>query len=140
MAIPHSVGKLQKMVQRYQSTSRHVREKAGETMQTAIGVGVSAGSGFLLGYMSKKAPAQFATSFGAGVPFPLAMAVAAHAAALMGVGRGMEEHIRTVGDSAITAHLFLLGQDAAEGAAGGPGGYRVSGAGITQADLLRAAR
>lgn len=149
MELPTSVSKLQGMVRRYQATSRNARAKTGEVMQSAIAAGVSGATGFGLGFMSRKAPAAFATTFGAGVPFPLALAIAAHGAALLGVGRNMEEHVRTVANAAVTSHLFLLGQDTASGAAGAGAGTGslasraasvVSGAGITQADLMRAAR
>jgi hypothetical protein len=129
------------------AASRRVRQKMGETTEALIDAGLSAGTGFALGAYagSLKADANgkvhgFEV---AGVPVPLAIAGITHAAALMGVGRGMEDRLRAIGTGALTVHAYGSGKKLMEARAVA-GGTKVSGelpsrqgSGITQ-DMLAA--
>lgn len=110
--------------------SARARAKAGELMETALDTGLTGGTAMALGVWSKSQPGSFKDLM-FGVPAPLAIGLGAHAAALFGVGRGMDKHVRSIGNGAIAAHLFNVGQDIA--AAQTPS---VSGDGVTTADLL----
>lgn len=136
-----SIARLQHKLALARKSTVRAREKAGELMETALEAGISGGTAMALGVMSKKAPQAFA-NMAFGVPAPLAVGIGAHAAALFGVGRGMEKHFRSVGNGAIAAHLFNVGQDMAAGGGGAsapriPG---ISGEGVSTADLLNLAR
>lgn len=149
MNLPRSTGALQRMVLRYKAISTNARERAGKLMETAVTAGVQGGTGAGLGYWSKKWPETFASSFGVGVPVPLLLSGLAYGAAAFGVGRGMEQHVESVGHAALTVHGFLLGQDAAGSGAGAaaaapsvpglPGIPPLRGTGVTQADIERMA-
>lgn len=136
---------LQKLEAARKSTAR-AREKAGEVMETAVTTAVSGGAAFALGVWEGRTsdPKQFEFF---GVPAPLAIGIAAHGAALFGVGRGMERHFRALGDGALASHLNGIGRQtgakwASRGELSGdaPASLPPSrrGAGITEADLANA--
>lgn len=132
----NSLVKLKHQLALARKSTARAREKAGELMETALETGITGGTAMALGVWSKKSPGSF-KDMGFGVPAPLAIAIGAHAAALFGVGRGMEKHIKSVGNGAIAAHLFNVGQDFVSESAARP---QVSGAGVSTADLVDLAR
>lgn len=100
------------------ASSRRVRQKMGETTEALIDAGLSAGTGFALGAYAGGLKADASGKVHgwevAGVPVPLAIAGAAHMAALMGVGRGMEDRLRAIGTGALTVHAFGAGRKLVE--------------------------
>lgn len=136
--------RLQNKLQAARKSTARAREKAGELMESALETGLASGAALALGVMSKKAPGAF-KDMAFGVPAPLAIGIGAHAAALMGVGRGMEKHFRSVGNGAIAAHMFNVGQDMATGGGGGllsraTSAAPIQGEGVSTADLVSLAR
>lgn len=91
------------------ASSRRVRQKIGESTQALVNAGLSAGTGFALGAFagSLKDPKDWEV---AGVAIPVWVGGLAHAAALMGVGRGQEDHLRAIGTGALTVHAFGMGR------------------------------
>lgn len=103
-------------VARLKASSKRAREKAGETMATAIKTSVTGGTAFAFGYAQEKYKSVDDKDGGVktlnimGVPVELAVAGIAHASALMGVGSGMESYIKAAGDGALAAYAVSLGQ------------------------------
>ncbi len=127
--------------------TRRVREKAGETIEGLMNAGVCAGTGFALGALAGtlKDPAQWVV---AGVPIPLWIAAGSHVAAFAGIGRGMDTHLRAVGNGALAVHAFGMGRKLIESRKTESSGEKISGeesppllgsarkgSGITEADL-----
>ncbi len=147
----NSIAKLQHKLSVARKSTQRAREKAGELMETALETGLTSGTSWALGIWSGTlTPGSKAFEF-FGVPAPLAIGIAAHAGALFGVGRGMEGHFRSVGNGALSAHLFGLGQQMGremQARSGGaspttslPGGIPgLSGAGVSAEDLVNLAR
>lgn len=131
-----SIAKLQHKLAVARKSTARAREKAGELMETALETGLTGGMALALGVWSRSSPSSF-KDLGFGVPAPLAIGIAAHAASMFGVGRGMEQHVRSLGNGAIAAHLFSVGQDMVAAKASAP---QVSGVGPSTADLLNLAR
>lgn len=148
-----SVSKLETQIARYKAATMRAREKAGEITAEALTaaetVGTAFGFGVFEGRLTNPADFEFA-----GIPIPLGLGIAAHAAAFLGVGRNMEPHLHAIGNGALASHLNGLGRkmgsDMKAKAGGAPvklSGVDVSGAlpptrgtGITEADLLSLAR
>lgn len=104
-----SLTKVREELSRAHAATKRAREKAGEVMETVLDAGITGGTGYVLGVwegrIAKKEQYELL-----GVPAPLAIALAGHAAALFGVGRGMEKHFRSVGNGGLTIHLNGLGR------------------------------
>lgn len=142
-----SLTKARAAVARAQASSKRAREKAGELMQVTVHAALTGATAYALGVLEGQLdnPKQFEFL---GVPIPLAVAVGAHGAALLGVGRGMEQHFTAVGNGALAAHAAGMGRalgaelKARRGGAPAVRGDlppRRRGAGITQEDLERMA-
>lgn len=97
-------------LERAHASTKRAREKAGEVMQTAIDASLSSGTAFAFGIWNGRVGERKEYEL-FGVPAPLLAAVAAHGAAVMGVGRGMEGHLRSIGNGALSAHLFGIGSE-----------------------------
>lgn len=134
------VKKWQHKAEMAKKASARAREKAGELMKTTLDAGIAGGTAFGLGALHARAegeatPEKAKEAYSIfGIPLPLAVAAAAHGAALFGVGHGMEQHFRSAGNGAIAAHLFLTGQHLARQKWAKV--QDVSGAGISTAELL----
>lgn len=139
--------KLRDQVVRLQASTRRAREKAGEVMDHTLTAAETIGTSFAFGLWEGRIsdPKHFEL---AGMPVPLVAGIAAHAFALLGVGRGMESHFHSVGNGALSAHLNGLGRRMGEEwkrkqalplsptAQLSPGGIPpVSGAGVTEASM-----
>jgi hypothetical protein len=99
-----------KMARLHGATSK-MRAKAGETMETMVRSGEIAATSFALGVVHTRfADAGNRPPMVFGVPVELLGGVAAHAFALMGVGRGMESHMRAVGDGALAVYFSTVGR------------------------------
>lgn len=128
---------------RAQQSSRRARAKAGELMETAVHTVETGGTAFALGYLQGSLSEAERDKFELfGVPIPLAIGVASHTLAVMGVGRGMEPHFRAVGNGALACHLFGVGRQVAQGRGGRtavrgslPGSRARASAGISAQDL-----
>lgn len=94
---------------RLQAATKRAREKSAEVMENVIVAGETVGSAFLFGMWEGRVdnPKHFELG---GVPVPLLVGIGAHAFAMMGVGRGMEDHFRAVGNGALASHLNGIGR------------------------------
>jgi hypothetical protein len=145
-----SLTKANQALERAQSATKRAREKAGEMTETAIGVVTTAGTAFGFGYLEGRVTDKKQFELVPGLPLPLAVGAAAHVFALLGVGRGMETHLKNIGNGALAAHLNGLGRQvgakakATAGVSGqGPGVLPEGmprGAGVSMADLAALAR
>lgn len=110
--------RLRDKVQRLQTSTKRVREKAGEAVQSLVRAAevsaVAATIGFVQG---KRAAAGKEAAAVFGVPLDLAVGVAAHAAALMGVA-GAEDHFKAIGDGGLATYFSTLGYTAGKSGKG----------------------
>lgn len=131
-------------ITRLQQSTKRAREKAGELVESVVTAGEVSGTAFAIGFWEGRIqkPEDFEVF---GVPIPLAAGLAAHTFAMLGVGRGMENHLRSVGNGALAAHLNGIGRKlgqrakiAAPAVAGELPGASMNrqGAGITE-EMLR---
>jgi len=143
-----SLVKAKKQIESLKQSSKRARAKAGEMTESLLTTGEVAGTAFAIGFWEGRIDnaKQFEIF---SVPVPLAMGVGAHVFALLGVGRGMEGHLRSIGNGALAAHLNgigrRLGQEAkttkvTSGVEMLGEGSKNSGIGITEEDLIYAAR
>src|SRR3990167_4387209 len=134
-----SIARMQEKLQAARKSTARARAKAGELMEQALETGLTSGSAYALGiWEGTQAPGSKAFEF-FGVPAPLAIGIGAHAAALFGVGRGMEQHFRSVGNGALAAHLNGLGRQMGEkmrAQRSVSGNVSGDGVGISTSDLL----
>ena len=159
-----SLAKYKGMIERYKASTARAREKAGEAMETALDAGLVSGAAFAFGIWEGKVndPEHFEL---VGVPVPLIAGIAGHAFALLGVGKGMEQHFRSVANGALASHLNGVGRrvgaewdtkakdakakaalpgsapaaPAAPAALKGAAGQPQGGMGVSEAELIRAA-
>lgn len=138
--------RLRDKVTRLQASTKKVREKAGEAVQSLVRAAevsaVSATIGYIQGKRAgagKEAVAVF------GVPLDLAVGVGGHVAALMGVG-GAEEHFKAIGDGGLATYFSTLGYTAGKSGKGLAEATRaaltppkVSGQSLTADDLAKLA-
>ena len=139
-------------IERFKASTKRAREKAGEMTESVLTIAETAGTAFAVGYfagqidMSDEASKKKFELFG--VPYPLLVGIGAHAFALMGVGRGMESHLKNIGTGALSAHLFGIGYNMKPNAANKKiagdidllGAAAKQGAGVSEADLAALAR
>jgi hypothetical protein len=140
---------LRNQVDRFKNSSKLARAKAGEVTEQILSIGEVAGTAFAFGYFDGKTVPGSKVFNPLGIPAPLLGGVLAHAAALLGVGRGMESHLKNIGNGALSAHLFHIGQEAgtkartAAPATKGDvdllGAANRSGAAVTESDLANMA-
>lgn len=104
-----SITKLQKALVTAKKSSARAREKAGELMEQALDAALTGGSAWALGLWEGRAQNRKDYEL-FGVPAPLVVAAGAYAGMLFGVGRGMEQHVRSIGNGALAAHLNGLGR------------------------------
>ena len=106
-------------IEHFRKATARAREKAGEMTESVLSIAETAGTAFAVGYFAggidktqdeiNKAAGKGSAFELFGVPYPLLLGIGAHAFALMGVGRGMESHLKNVGTGALSAHLFTIG-------------------------------
>lgn len=130
-------------ISRLQQSTKRAREKAGELVESTVTAAEVSGTAFAIGYWEGRIDkAEDFEVFG--VPIPLAAGLAAHMFSLFGVGRGMEGHLRAVGNGALAAHLNGVGRRLggkakmlAPAASAGelPGASMRRGTGVTEAML-----
>ena len=104
-----SLVKARKKIDSLQKSTRNARKKAGEVVETVVEAGETVGTAFAFGLFEGqlKDPKSFEIFT---VPIPLATGLVSHAFALMGVGKGMERHMRAIGNGALAAHLNGVGR------------------------------
>ena len=144
-----ALSKMRNQIERFKSATKNARAKAGELTETVLNTGETVGTAFAFGYYegSVTDPKQFELF---GVAAPLLAGLGAHVFALVGVGRGMEDHLRAIGNGALAAHLNGIGRQmgkkhpiAAKAVSGDDTpalGARREGAGFTEQDLAAFAR
>lgn len=110
--------RLQARVQSLQSSTKRAREKAGEVVTSIVRAAeVSAVAG-AIGYMQGKRAADGKEAISiAGVPLDLAVGVAGHVMAVMGVG-GAEDHFKAIGDGGLATYFSTLGYTAGKSGKG----------------------
>jgi hypothetical protein len=104
-----ALSKMRHQIERFKASTARAREKAGEVTHTILEIAETGGTCFAFGYYEGMItdPKKFELF---SVPVPLLTGVAAHAFALLGVGRGMEDHLKAIGTGALAAHLNGIGR------------------------------
>ncbi len=120
MARQLSLTKARDAVQRMKASSARARKKAGETMETVVRTAEVSGTAFGLGILQARSGDPEGIKV-AGVNLNLGIGLGAHLFGLLGVGRGMESHLKAVGDGALGVYAFTAGL--------GVGGDMISGEG-----------
>jgi hypothetical protein len=143
------LARMRHQVERFKMATKNARAKAGEVTEALLTLGETAGTAFAFGYYegAVTSPKQFEFF---GVPAPLLAGLGAHAFALLGVGRGMDEHLRAIGNGALASHLNGIGRQMGkahpiktgedDSPAALPAGRPHVGAGLTADDLAAYAR
>jgi hypothetical protein len=105
------VNALRAKMARLHGATAKIRAKAGETMETLVRTGEISATSFALGVVHTRfADANNAPPMVMGVPVELLAGVAAHGLAFMGIGRGMESHLKAVGDASLGMYFATLGR------------------------------
>jgi hypothetical protein len=104
-----ALAKMHHQIEKFKSATKNAREKAGEVTEAVLTLAETGGASFAFGFYegSIADPTKFEFF---GVPAPLLTGIAAHVFALIGVGKGMEPHIRAIGNGALAAHLNGIGR------------------------------
>lgn len=106
MAHP-AIAKYKHALERAHASTRRAREKAGEVMQTVVHATETGASAFAFGVLEGQSGTMPEPL---GIPAPLLAAAVLHGAAAFGVGRGMEDHVKALGNGALAAYAFSKGQ------------------------------
>lgn len=96
-------------IMRLQAATKRAREKTAEVMENVITSAETVGTSFAFGLWEGRITDSKQFELG-GIPIPLLAGVSAHAFALLGVGRGMEDHLRAIGNGALASHLNGIGR------------------------------
>lgn len=104
--MPTSIKKAQQQIQSLRMGTRRARQKAGEVTEKLVRTAEIGGTSFGFGFLNGR---QGGVEL-FGVPIELAVGIGANLFAMMGVGRGMETHLASVGDGALAAYFHTLGR------------------------------
>jgi hypothetical protein len=102
-----SVPKLLAKVESLKKATARARDKAGEVASELVRTAVTGGTAFTAGLVTGRYGEAKTKLFG--VPGTLAVAGGAHLFALLGVGKGAEEHVRSIGNGSLSAYLTTQG-------------------------------
>lgn len=104
-----ALARAQKKIVSLQQSTRKAREKAGEVLENTLTAAETVGTAFAFGVWEGRVdkPEDFEIM---GIPMPLFAGVGLQALALFGVGRGMEGHMRALGNGALSAHMNGIGR------------------------------
>lgn len=107
MASIATLNKMKARIEGFRKATARAREKAGEATQTIVASAEIGGAAFLHGLATGRYGEEKLKI--AGVPLGLGLGVGANVLALVGVGRGMEDHLRNLGNGALAGYLSNLG-------------------------------
>lgn len=102
-----AIKRYEKKIASLTAASKRARSKAGEAAENIMGAATTAGVATLFGTLRGRYGGDVMKV--AGVPADLLTAGVLHGLALMGVGRGMETHLRNAGNGALSAAGFVWG-------------------------------
>lgn len=108
MAAMQSVKKLQKRLANAQNNSKRLRMKAREGLETVLRSGEVCGAAFAFGVVKGRTGD---TPSIAGVPLDLALGITGHGLAILGLGGGMDAHMRSLADGALSSYVHTMGVD-----------------------------
>ena len=101
------IKRYEKKIASLTAASKRARSKAGEATENIMGAATTAGVATLFGSLRGKYGGDIMKV--GGIPTDLMTAGILHSLALLGVGRGMEQHLRNAGNGALSAAGFVWG-------------------------------
>lgn len=101
-----SLKKLQRSLQSAKNSTARMRKKAREGVETLLRTGEVCGTSFVFGVVKGRSGSD--PKIG-GVPVDLGLGIGGHALAMLGIGGGMENHLRGLADGALASFATTQG-------------------------------